>query len=85
MIWPNAIFAASTHRCKSAVQGFIRSFPVISAGGSAIAQPTLPKPKPSLPQPLEQSLHARAIRVCNREPRAIAKYMSVHQSLHRGR
>jgi hypothetical protein len=38
-----------------------------------------------LPAPLEQSLHARAIRVCNREPKAIAKYMQTHQNLHRGR
>jgi hypothetical protein len=42
-------------------------------------------PRPSLPPLSEQSLHARAIRVCNREPRAIAKYMQTHMSLHRER
>lgn len=41
--------------------------------------------RPDLPLPLEQTLHQRAIRVCNREPKAIARYMQTNLNLSRGR
>lgn len=52
---------------------------------SGPAQTTETRPRPDLPPRLEQSLHARAIRICNREPRAIKRYMETHMSLSRGR
>jgi len=57
----------------------------ISEAGSVTVPITSPKPTPSLPPPLEPLLHTRAMRLCNREPRAIARYMQIHQNLSRGR
>lgn len=38
-------------------------------------------PASSKDTPLEPILHARAVRLCNREPRAVARYMGTHQAL----
>ena len=84
-MWPFASFAELIHRTNSAALGRIQPSDQISADGSASASNTKPKPEPSLPQPLEQALLQRAIRVCNRGARAIAQYMQTHQSLCRGR
>ncbi len=85
MTWLNASSAGPTRQLNGDALVFIPAWPLISEAASDTAPITRPKPPPSLPQPLEQSLHRRAIRICNREPRAIAKYMQTHQNLHRAR
>lgn len=84
-MWQPVSFAALKRLLNGGVQGFIRSLPQISAGGSDIAPTTQPTPRPSLPPLSEPLLHARAIRLHNREPRAIAQYMQTHLNLHRER
>ena len=84
MNWPNASFAGWIRRSSCAAQGFIQAFRTTSGAGSAIARPTKPMPRPSSPPQLEESLHRRAIRICNREPKAVARYMATHQSLAKG-
>lgn len=85
-MWPPVISAGLTRLCKSAVQDCFRLYRQISGGGLHTAPPMQPKPTPNLPPPLglEDALHRRAMRLCNREPRAIAQYMQTHQNLHRG-
>ena len=84
-MWRNASSAASIRRPNGGVLGFIQNCRNIFGAGSAIARPIPPKPTPSLPPPLEPLLHARAIRLNNREPRAIAKYMQTNLNLIRER
>lgn len=84
-MWRPVSFAALIRPTSFAVRVCSRLYRLTSAGDLGFAPITRPKLTQNLPQPLEQSLHARAIRVCNREPRAIARYMSIHLNLHRGR
>lgn len=84
-MWPHAISAGLTRLCKSAAQDCFRLYRQISGGGLDTAPPMQPKPTPNLPPQLELAIHRRAMRLCNREPRAIAQYMQTHQRLHRGR
>lgn len=43
---------------------------------------TEPKSRPCGPPP---SIHARAVRVCNRNPKMVARYLDRHDALSRGR
>lgn len=85
MNWRNATFAGLTHRLSYAVRGFFHRFQRRSGGGSDTAPITRQTQTPSLPPQLalETVIHKRAIRVCNREPKAIAKYMQAHLNLSR--
>jgi hypothetical protein len=82
-MWPASFAKSLSRRLGIASPVFIRSKRNADISGPALTTETTPRP--SSPPLLEQSLHTRAIRVCKREPRAIAKYMSVHQNLSRGR
>ena len=86
MNWRNAFFAGLIRLRSFAGRGFFRIYLRISGGGSAIAPITRQTQTPSLPPQLalETVIHKRAIRVCNREPRAIARYMQAHLNLNRG-
>lgn len=86
-MWRNAFSAGWIRRINSAVLGFSLTLPWKSGAGSGSALPTRPRPVPSTPPPLglEDTLHRRAMRIRNREPRAIAQYMQTQMNLHRGR
>ena len=86
MNWRNAFFAGLIRLRSFAGRGIFRIYPRISGGGSAIAPITRQTQTPSFPPQLalEAVIHKRAIRVCNREPKAIARYMQAHLNLSRG-
>jgi adenosine deaminase len=85
MTWRPVSFAGLTRQLNCVARASYHRFRRILEADLVIAIRTEPKPMQSLPAPLEQSLHARAMRLHNREPRAIAQYMQTHQILHRGR
>ena len=84
-MWQAAFSAALIRPFRCAALECSHLYRRISGGGSDTAKITAPTQRPNLPQQLEQSLHQRAIRICNREPGAIARYMERHMSLSRGR
>lgn len=83
MNWLRASFAALIRLCKSGVRGCFHRFRSIYGAGSDTAQIMSQKPKPSLPPrlALETIIHKRAVRTCNREPQAVAKYVRTHTIL----
>jgi hypothetical protein len=84
-MWQPVSSAEPIPHCSFAVLGFFPVWPKINEGGLDIAPITPQKPKPNLPQPLEPLLHQRALRLRNREPKAVAQYMQTHMNLSRGR
>ena len=85
--WTSAItFVSSAVRQLTTAMGY-RGFALpslsISADsfGHVASIETQGKPARPLPSDWEARLHARAIRRCNRNQRAVARYMAVHLAL----
>jgi len=83
MTWLASFAKTLSRRLATASRGFTQSRQ--SRGISGPAPITRQTQTPSLPPQSEPLLLRRAIRLCNREPKAIARYMQKHQNLHRGR
>ena len=85
--WTRAItFVSSAVRQLTTAMGYRGFVPPslsISEGlcGHVASIETLVKPAKPLPSDWEARLHARAIRACNRNQRAVALYMQTHMAL----
>jgi len=82
--WPHRLTSALSvlPRLRLALARLVRAGNATQAASGA-AMPTQPMERPTEPQlsASEARLRTRAIRVCNRSPKAVAQYLATHRAL----